>query len=53
MILTVQGPPFPMDFTYSMSSLLHTMGGLPVGDLNPFPGKKDEWIASGLGTDKV
>ena len=28
------------------------MGGLPVGDLNAFPGKKDEWIASGLGTDK-
>ena len=51
--LTVQWP-LPMDFTYSMSSAAytHAMGGLPVGDLNAFPGKKDEWIASGLGTDK-
>lgn len=50
--LVVQWP-LPMDFTYSMSSAAytHAAGGLPVGDLNHFPSKKDEWLASGLGTD--
>ena len=50
--LTVQWPR-PMDFTYSTSSAAytHAMGGFPVGDLNAFPDKKAEWIASGLSTD--
>ena len=45
--------PLPMDFSYSTSSVAytHATGGYPVGDLNSFPDRYADWLASGLGTD--
>ncbi len=46
--------PLPMDFTYSTSSVAYThgYGGFPLGDLNNFPDKKAEWMASStMGVD--
>ena len=41
--------PLPMDFSYSTSSSAYThgYGGFPLGNLNVFPDKKAEWLASG------
>lgn len=45
--------PLTMDFSYSTSSNAYTaaVGGFPAGDLNAFPDKKAEWMASMLSTD--
>ncbi len=41
--------PLPEDFSYSTSSPLYTAAdGFPVGDLNWFPDKKEEWLTTAI-----
>ena len=41
--------PLPMDFSYKTNSAAYThgCGGFPLGNINSFPDKKAEWMASG------